>query len=1232
MTVMIIAEKETAANNFAKALGGMSGNFEGTDYKIVHARGHLYGLKDPKEMVPADMSEHISKWDLSFLPWDWKVFDWSFEPKPRSADLLSSITRTSYTCDEICAAGDLDPSGEGFGIDTEIIRECNLLIGNKKLTRMYFLDEEVESVRKAFRERKEIPDWRCNEEYLKYWTRMRWDLLSMQFTRLATRISGSDVAVREGRLKSAITKLVGDQLEKYNSYEKIPFYQNRFKDECGVIYTSEEETKYPKRDAVPQPYKTAHVVAEPTKPGKTAPPKLLDLASLSGLLAPEGVSPDTVIKRVQDMYEAGFVSYPRTEDKFISTAQYEEMLPLVDSIAGVVGVSTTLLTVRTPRKSHVKDGGSHGANRPGKKVPTSLDVLDSKFGAHSGRIYEILARNFLAMFAPDCEYEVYNGYLEEYPSFKGKAQRTTKKGWREVFNDGEEQEQLQSGLGTMAEPYIHEGYPPRAQRPTIKWLKSQLEKAAGGVGVGTGSTRIATINEISTGKNPLLTEKKGVLGLTDTGYTSWLLLADTYIGDVETTRVLDENMKAVAAGEKTEDEVLGAVADLVRHDMKIMEDNARAARAAGKLKLGSNVYYEGVWQGQKVRFRQVLAEYFFTDEECEALCRGEVIGPFDFKNKSGYRFSRRVVLAEQEYAGRTQVSVTFVLDDEIERYSGVWQDQEVSFRRTICGHTLTDDECVALCSGETVIAHDLTSSKSNEAYSAGIVIREVESDGKKVIRPTLDFDAARKADPAYYCGTWKDREILFKRDVCGHVLTNEECDAICAGETIVVEDIYLKKTDETCRCGILLAEEEYKGKKTVRPKLDFDAARRTDPDYYFGVWQDVEVLFRRDICTHILSDKECEALCAGETLILEDLYSEKKNAYFTCGVVLGEDEYKGKASIRPMLDFDAAMRADPNCFTGMWGEQEVTFKRNVLEHILTDEECVLLCAGNTIIVDDMVNKKTGEVVKCGLVLQESEHNGKRIVRPSFDYSAVRRCDPDWYTGTWNGKEVQFRRDFFTHTLTDDECIALCRGETIKLKGLYSEKKKKNFNGNVVLAENEYKGKKTIRPSFAEDDSVYTGIWKKREVKFKKSFAGKELTEEECEALCKGETVMAENLVKKDGSIYSAGLYLGFYNAESNTQGVRIQMDFTYVTGTNDDEYYYGIWKKRPVRIRRSCMGHTLTDEECGKLCRCEPLTITDFVSKKKNSKFTAGLILEESEENGSRGVRPKPIFLDSKKQ
>ncbi|GAP05170.1 topoisomerase-like protein, partial [Fructobacillus tropaeoli] len=64
-----------------------------------------------------------------------------------------------------------------------------------------------------------------------------------------------------------------------------------------------------------------------TQQKETQPPKLLDLASLSAILAKEGFQAKEVASTYQKLYEAKIVSYPRTEDKTITPEQYEDLRP-----------------------------------------------------------------------------------------------------------------------------------------------------------------------------------------------------------------------------------------------------------------------------------------------------------------------------------------------------------------------------------------------------------------------------------------------------------------------------------------------------------------------------------------------------------------------------------------------------------------------------------------------------------------------------------------------------------------------------------------------------------------------------------------------------------------------------------------------------------------------------------------------------------------------------------------
>ena len=74
--ILVLAEKPSAKKNFATALGGTAGRYNGEEYKICALRGHLRGLKDPEEQVPDDYHDEVAEWSTRHLPWDLTRFAW----------------------------------------------------------------------------------------------------------------------------------------------------------------------------------------------------------------------------------------------------------------------------------------------------------------------------------------------------------------------------------------------------------------------------------------------------------------------------------------------------------------------------------------------------------------------------------------------------------------------------------------------------------------------------------------------------------------------------------------------------------------------------------------------------------------------------------------------------------------------------------------------------------------------------------------------------------------------------------------------------------------------------------------------------------------------------------------------------------------------------------------------------------------------------------------------------
>lgn len=110
---LILAEKPSAARNFAKALGGKTGNYAGTEYKITNLRGHVIGLLPPDKQVPTEKVEFYKSWDLENLPWNLNDFTWKKGILSGCKDIISGLKDELKEADCVVIATDVDPSGEG---------------------------------------------------------------------------------------------------------------------------------------------------------------------------------------------------------------------------------------------------------------------------------------------------------------------------------------------------------------------------------------------------------------------------------------------------------------------------------------------------------------------------------------------------------------------------------------------------------------------------------------------------------------------------------------------------------------------------------------------------------------------------------------------------------------------------------------------------------------------------------------------------------------------------------------------------------------------------------------------------------------------------------------------------------------------------------------------------------------------------------------------------------------
>jgi DNA topoisomerase-3 len=708
----IIFEKPSAMRDGVKALGGQTGTYKGQQFKIVSSVGHIYGFdEDMKNQVAPHLRDRYSKWDLAYLPWDYKVLQW--KRKCKNLDVAKRLSIALKDCDEIVIATDMDKAtGEGGLIAEEIITELGF--SHKKISRMIFYDEEPDTLRKAFEDRKVIPNIKKFDEYLQAMTRSVFDFLTMQYTRIAGCLTGYNL--RAGRLKSIIIKLVVSQTRLVKSYVRTTHYENRFVDENGVIYKKPKADRYTtEAEAISmQQLSSSPVTSDGVTLRRQAPPKLLDLSSLGGLLSKKNYKVKDVGKTYQLMYEAKYVSYPRTSDSTVTTPQFEALLPHLDAICNVIGVDPSLVSHRLPRATHIEEQAGHGANRPGMNVPKDLNEIRMKFGDLGVDIYTTLARSYLAMCSEDYIYEQHKGHLQLAPEYTGSVNIPKSLGYKKILLWDNEIDDGKVGIGTTATAKAVPVHSTKPSAPTIDWLKKQLEK----YNVGTGATKLSTIADLvavpkksskSNAKQLLKEGKGGVLVPTEYGELAYDLFLGTHIEDTNTTAELLDHLMKVKAGVATGEEMWQKVAPMVRRDIDVMTKNYQLLVKEGKVTM-SQQYKQvervtGIFAptGQEVSFKSESHGHKFTPQEIDTLLSGgELELTLPKKDGSG-TYEGILYLGESPYEGKIRF--------------GVQLKFPVKVPNSWCQHTFTSQEKQLLDQGEEIYIEGYIG-KSGKAFSA----------------------------------------------------------------------------------------------------------------------------------------------------------------------------------------------------------------------------------------------------------------------------------------------------------------------------------------------------------------------------------------------------------------------------------------------------------------------------------------------------------------------------------
>src|SRR5215207_3697686 len=415
---LVIAEKPSVGRDLSRVLPGAfqkhEGYLETDDHIMTWAVGHLVQLAEPDEYDPK-----FKKWRMADLPIVPDRFTLVVRDE-RSKKQMSVITKLLNRDDVDRVVNACDAGREGELIFAWTYEKAN---ARKPVERLWLSSMTTAAIRSALAELRPRDEFARLEQAARSRSEADW-IVGMNATRAATiRLRSSfDGAVSLGRVQTPTLAILARREveirefkpEKYwlvdatfepTSGDKGRKYIGRFHAGAKPRIGSAEEAEAIVAAVRGQ---AGTITKLETSTKKERAPLLYDLTSLQrDANTRYGFSARRTLAAAQRLYEEHkALTYPRTNSRFLSTDMIAEIKPTAEGVgknreyakpaAYVTGLDVLPLG-RVINNAKVTD---HHAI-----IPTRSEHRTDKMSDDDRRIYDLVARRFLAVFHPEAVFE-----------------------------------------------------------------------------------------------------------------------------------------------------------------------------------------------------------------------------------------------------------------------------------------------------------------------------------------------------------------------------------------------------------------------------------------------------------------------------------------------------------------------------------------------------------------------------------------------------------------------------------------------------------------------------------------------------------------------------------------------------------------------------------------------------------------------------------------------------------
>lgn len=561
-----IAEKPSVAREIAEVLGATekkNGYIEGNGYQVTWTFGHLCTLKEPHDYTP-----DWKRWSLSSLPMVPPRFGIKLISNPTYEQQFKIIEGLMQKAEMIINCGDAGQEGE-------LIQRWVMQKAGAKcpVYRLWISSLTEEAIREGFQKLKEQAEF--NRLYEAGLSRAIGDwLLGMNATRLYTLRYGQNKQVLSiGRVQTPTLALIVNRQEEIENFKPEPYWELKtvyrdvtFSATKGKFIQKEEGEKF--LETVRTSDFTVTDVS--TKKGKEYAPRLFDLTSLQVECNKKyAFTADDTLKLIQSLYEKKVTTYPRVDTTFLSDDIYPKVSNTLNGLVDYGELVAPLKGSKLPKSKRVFDNSKvtdHHAI-----IPTGVPARN--LSDNERKVYDLVARRFIAAFYPDCEISTTTvlGKVEKV-EFKVTGKQILKPGWRVVFgadqkdpdadpNQQDEEKVLPDfviGESGPHQPLLKETWttPPkpyteatllRAMETAGKLVDNdELRDALKENGIGRPSTRAAIIETLFK-RNYIRKERKSLFP-TATGTELIHVIQEELLKSAELTGLWEKKLRQIEKG------------------------------------------------------------------------------------------------------------------------------------------------------------------------------------------------------------------------------------------------------------------------------------------------------------------------------------------------------------------------------------------------------------------------------------------------------------------------------------------------------------------------------------------------------------------------------------------------------------------------------------------------------------------------------------------------------------